>query len=351
MNIRQEKPYLTTRKLHPENQESPVHFLELETYPEKYFYKRNHFAYPNLTSDALFLPVSGHVEHTLVFTLEQIRQMPSKTIKTILECSGNKRQFFRPEVYGEQWEKGALSQGDWTGVPLRHLLQNAGILSGTQEVVFEAYDFGQRKDLDGSFYFARSLPMDIALHPDTIIAFEYNGMPIPFKHGFPFRVIVPGWYAMASVKWLKRIIVIDKKFNGPYQTIDYVFYPHKEKDEGRFPVTYMNVNSAIQRPQSLQELQTGVQVIKGMAWTGQGIVDKVEISLDNGKTWASATLSPGRHYSFSRWNYTWLAEEPGEFEILSRATDSAGRVQPEMPFWNRKGYGYNAIDRVKVKVL
>jgi DMSO/TMAO reductase YedYZ molybdopterin-dependent catalytic subunit len=345
------QPYLTTRSLIPENQESPIHFIHSPTVSNELFYRRNHFTYPKLFSISYFLPIAGAVQTPLLFFLEQITNMPSKRLKVVLECAGDKRSFFEPQVYGEQWEKGAISQGYWKGVPLRTFLQYTGISGDAKEVVFEGYDNGKRKDIDSFFHYARSLPIEVALHPDTIIAYEYNDKPIPFKHGYPFRLVVPGWYAMASIKWVKQITVINKEFTGPFQSIDYVYYPFGDNDSGKFPVTWMNVNSTIQQPLNWSTLEAGKHTVMGIAWTGRGRISKVEISFDYGETWQPAQMNYSEPYSWVQWKYEWEAIVRGEYTIMSRATDSAGRVQPKEPFWNRKGYGYNATDKIRVEVV
>jgi DMSO/TMAO reductase YedYZ molybdopterin-dependent catalytic subunit len=346
------KPYLLTRSLQPENQETPIQFIETDFLTSHLFYRRNHFSYPMLTTANYWIPINGSVNTPILFSMQDILQLPSKTIKTVLECAGNKRSLFEPKVFGEQWGKGAISQGAWKGVPLKALLELAGVKDGAKEVVVEGYDFGNRTDLDHVFTFTRSLPITKALHPDTIIAYEYNHQPIPFKHGFPLRLIVPQWYAMASVKWIKQITVINQNFTGPFQSIDYVYYPHKETNKDARPVTTMKVNSTIQKPLDRDILNTGKHFIKGIAWTGKGTIRKVEISTDNGQTWSNAKVDnrnkPG--YEWVSWSHEWNIEEKGEYTILSKATDSFSRVQPTSPLWNRKGYGYNAVDEITVKV-
>ncbi|MEH7109290.1 sulfite oxidase [Bacillus sp. JJ1764] len=345
------RPYLITKTLAPENQETPINFVTDDRIGGKLFFRRNHLNYPNFTSSFYYLPINGLVHTPRIFSLQEIYSLPSKTLKVVLECSGNRRQLFEPKVFGEQWGKGAISQGIWKGVPLKILFEYTGLMDTAKEIVFEGYDYGNRPDSDQIYNFSRSLPIEKSLEPDTIIAYEYNNQPIPFKHGFPFRLIVPGWYAMASVKWIKQIIVIDKKFKGPYQTVDYVYYPNKEDDKGKFPVTTINVNSSIQYPLDMQLLHKGIYEIKGIAWAGIGMLSKVEISLDDGQTWDTCQLtSPSEKYTWTNWSYKWEARKKGEYTIKSKATDSYGNIQPLEPFWNRKGYGYNSIDRIKVKV-
>lgn len=346
------KAHLTTHSLSPDNQETPISFLQTDTVTDRLFYRRNHHPYPQIFANHFIIPITGLVQSPLQLSMQEMLQLPSRTVECVLECAGNKRQFFSPKVFGEQWGKGAISQGVWKGVTLGTVLELAGIDKHANEIVFEGYDFGKRTDLDQDYTFARSLPMEKALHPDTLIAYEYNHQPIPFKHGFPLRLIVPQWYGMASVKWLKGITVIDGTFYGPFQTIDYIYYPDKENNKGAFPVTTLNVNSTIQKPVNRDVLNTGKHQLTGIAWTGEGKVSKVEISLDNGTTWEDASLkySDMKAYGWVSWTYTKDFREKGEYTILSRATDTYGRVQPLEPFWNRKGYGYNAIDCIVIKV-
>ncbi|MFC3884925.1 sulfite oxidase [Bacillus songklensis] len=346
------EPFLHTRKLKPENQETPISFVGGDKTPAHLFYLRNHFDYPHLTVSAYFLPVNGLVKTPRIFSIQEIMSLPAKRLKMTLECSGDKRSLFKPKVFGEQWEKGAISQGYWKGVSLKTVLQYTGLSDQAVEVVVEGYDFGERKDLIQVVPYKRSLPLRKALHGDTLIAYEYNDQPIPFKHGFPFRLIVPGWYGMASVKWIKQITVVGKPFQGPFQTIDYVYFPNPKSDVGKFPVTTMNVNSTIQQPLNMDILQTGTHFIYGIAWTGEGKIKRVEVSFDNGLTWEGANIEqkPKHPYSWVWWTYEWNVYEKGEYTILSRAADSAGRTQPLQAVWNRKGYGYNAADKICVKV-
>ncbi|MGA9174776.1 MAG: sulfite oxidase [Thermoactinomyces sp.] len=340
-------PYLVTVSLNPENQETPVHFVEEWITPEDLMYKRNHFPYPSRTEVSTTLHINGLVDRPLALDYKHLLSLPAKTLVVPLECAGNKRTFYSPRVYGVQWQKGAISQGRWKGVPLSDLLKMAGVKPTVKEIVFEAVDRGA----DGTIY-ARSLPVEKALHPDTIVAYELNGRPLPFKHGYPLRLIVPGWYAMASVKWLSKITAIDHSFKGPFQTEDYMYYPYSDTDIGKTPVTTMKVNSIIQQPQDYDQLKKGMNKIKGLAWTGEGHIVRVDVSTDNGVSWNPATLqNDTQHpYAWTFWEFAWKAEQEGEFTILSRATDSHGHTQPMQPVWNRKGYGYNGIFKIRVKI-
>ncbi|MEC1715916.1 sulfite oxidase [Schinkia azotoformans] len=352
MKNREALPYLTSKRLSPENQESPIHFLYEWLTPIKYFYRRNHFPYPVLTKENFLLSITGEVSHPRFLSYDKLLSMPVKSLLIPLECAGNKRANFMPKVYGEQWEDGAISQGKWTGVPLRNILQKAGVSNDAKEVVFDGADYGTKPTIDESIPFQRSLPIEKAMHPDTIIAYKYNNKPLTFKQGYPLRLIVPNWYAMASVKWLSKITVINHTFAGPFQADDYVYYPHKDSDNDKIPVTLLNVNSTIQKPINLSILNTGTHYIQGMAWTGCGIITEVQIGFDKGEPWHNATLYkfPHENYSWVFWSIQWKVEEKGEYTIFSRAKDSNGRIQPLTAFWNRKGYGFNAVTKVNVKI-
>lgn len=327
-------------------------FFSAPITPESYFYLRNHFPYPRISEQSFVLSIGGEVQRPRTFQFQDLLRMPYKELTVLLECAGNNRGLFRPKVFGEQWGGGAVSQGVWRGVALRDLLQWTGLQAAAKEIVFEGHDYGKRPDLNGKFVYARSLPLEKAMHPDTLIAYALNGNPIPIKQGYPFRLIVPQWYAMASVKWLRSITVIPAHFSGPFQDIDYMYYPEKDSDAGKTPVTTIHVNSIIQQPLDRSMLEKGMHHIYGLAWTGAGCINKVEISVDGGENWNPAVVQPGLQdaYSWLHWNYTWFANQKGEYTIMSRATDSSGFVQPAKARWNRKGYGYNAYSTVHVKV-
>ena len=287
-----EKPQLITRSLHPENKETPIHFLKENVTPRSLTYRRNHFPYPVRESQSYHLTLFGLT--TATFTYNQIVSMPARTITALLECSGNKRAHFQPKVFGEQWTDGAISQGIWKGVPLPYLLSITGINPGAKEIVFQGEDWGPKKGKH--IHFERSLPLAKALDPNVMVAWEHNGKPISPKHGFPYRLMVPGWYGMASVKWLKSIRVIEQPFAGPFQTDNYVYYPHKDRDDESFPVTVNRVNSIIQKPLDRQILPRGQHGITGLAWTGEGWITSVEISIDNGATWKPAPSTLDRNH-------------------------------------------------------
>ncbi|EKN62745.1 sulfite oxidase [Neobacillus bataviensis LMG 21833] len=343
------KAHLIAKSLLPENQETPIHFLEEKITPRSLTFRRNHFPYPKFPIQPFFLTITGSVKNPLIFHYSQITSMPSQTITALLECSGNKRAHFEPKVFGDQWKEGALSQGNWKGVPLSYLLSLTEVNTGAREIVFLGDDSGVK---DGQHvHFQRSLPLEKALDQHVIVAWEHNQKPLSPKHGFPFRLIVPGWYGMASVKWLKTIHVINHSFSGPFQTDDYVYYPHKSEDKDSFPVTTNRVNSIIQHPLDRQILKPGKHEITGLAWTGEGVITSVEISVDNGVTWKAASLhNPTQKYQWVKWSISHVFEKNHESTVKVRAFDSTGQSQPDQAFWNRKGYGHNQVSQIKVQI-
>lgn len=343
------KPHLITRSLTPEIQETPIHFVEDRDTPSHLAFRRNHFPYPVKFLHSPFLTITGSVKTPITFSYNQIISMPSRTVISLLECSGNKRAFFEPKVFGDQWTGGAISQGKWKGVPLHYLLSLTGIKAGAREIVFHGADSGIKKEQH--VYFERSLPLEKALDSQVIVAWEHNQKPISPKHGFPFRLIVPGWYAMASVKWLKTIRVIDHSFSGPFQIEDYVYFPYKNQDKSSIPVTTNRVNSIIQQPVDRQILKPGHHEITGLAWTGEGVITSVEISVDNGGAWKPAFIAnKPQKYQWVKWSSSYAFEKSQEYIIKVRAYDSEGQSQPEQAFWNRKGYGYNEISQITVQI-
>lgn len=341
-------PHRRTITLHPDNQESPIHFYDQWITPDGLHYLRNHYRYPDYLHTNQSLSVTGDVRKMLTWTPDQLRTLPSKKLLVPLECAGNKRSSLQPRPFGVQWGEGALSQAWWRGVPLRDLLERTGWKEGAVEVVFTGTDGHEEREP-----FQRSLPLAKALDPDTLVCWEMNGQPIPHKHGGPLRLIVPGWYAMASVKWLCEIRVTTHPFQGTFQTEEYVYYPHSDDDEDKAPVTTININAIIQYPLNCDILQPDdPRLIRGIAWTGEGAVDRVEVSIDGGTHWNPALLQrfPHQPYAWVRWTLPWNPERGRTYGIVCRARDTAGRMQPPTPRWNRKGYGSNGAVSIQIKI-
>ena len=239
--------------------------------------------------------------------------MPQVSKFVTIECSGNKRSLLEPPVPGEQWQIGAVGNAKWTGVSLSYLLDQLQIKGNAVELVFTGSDAGIRPDMDTPVNFIRSLPLDKALLSECILALAMNDEPIPHKHGFPLRLIVPGWYGMAHVKWVNKITATSTPFKGPFQAIDYVYITNEGDYHDALPVTEMKVNSIITWPSKGELLHLGTHTVRGLAWAGKGTVAMVEVSIDNGMTWTIAKLTSPEHvpFTWTFWEYSWQLPHQG----------------------------------------
>lgn len=347
---------LIERVREPQNLEFPFHTLDSFIIPNDRFYVRNHFAAPRLEARTWRLRVEGAVMRPLELTYEQLRELPTRTVTATLECAGNSRALNVPPLRGVGWQQGAVGNAAWTGVPLAAVLERAELRPAAAEVVLEGADRGEVTSEPrpaGPIPFARGLPLAKARQNEVLLAFRMNDADLPPAHGFPVRAIVPGWYGMASVKWLTRLIVTDAPFQGFWQTTDYSIY---ERDQGlpvQRSITEMQIKSLIAQPRAGATVTAGAEVrVHGAAWTGESEVNRVEISADAGRTWADARLQ-GRpqRYAWRLWEYTWRAPaNAGRVSLLSRATDARGRTQPAARDPDRRNYMVNHLLPVEVQV-
>jgi DMSO/TMAO reductase YedYZ molybdopterin-dependent catalytic subunit len=255
-----------------------------------------------------------------------------------------------PTPEGEPWEYGAVSTAEWTGVPLQLLLETAGLGPGVTEIVAQGHDGGHVSDARGDEPFARSLPLEKAFHPDTILAYTMNGEPLPVSHGFPVRLLVPGWYGMASVKWLSSLRAIGGSFDGFFQVDRYIMREPGAAAPPR-PVTQIGVRSIITTPRNGATAGVGTHLVRGYAWSGAAPVTGIEVSTDGGATWEPARWTSGEaRYAWRSWELRWEAAAAGPVIIQSRATDAAGNRQPDAAAWNDLGYCNNAIQSIHVDV-
>jgi len=318
--------------------------------PNSRFYVRNHFQTPRLDPASWQLEVSGLVERPLQLTLRELYNMRSETVVATLECAGNGRSGFDPPAEGEQWQLGAVSTAEWTGVPLAEILDRAGLMPEAREILFRGADQGNVGEAADPIRFERSLPVTDAGHFGALLAYAMNGEPLPLEHGYPMRVIVPGWYAVASVKWLTDIEVLGSPFTGFFQAKRYVYEIERDGTLTREPVRLQQVRSVITQPSADQEVPAGDLVVRGVAWSGAAPIDKVEVSIGTGP-WQNARLIGQRHrHSWQWWELLTQIDSPGQTTVRARATDLAGRTQPERPLWNRLGYGANAVHNVPLLV-
>jgi DMSO/TMAO reductase YedYZ molybdopterin-dependent catalytic subunit len=310
------------------------------------FYVRNHFSIPRLDAASWRLSVGGLVERSTTFGMRDLRAMPSQTVVATLECAGNGRSRFDPPVAGEQWQLGAVGTAEWTGVPLAALLERCRARGAAREIVFRGADSGGVPGRSWPVCYERSLSLEDARGSDALLAYAMNGEPLPIRHGHPLRLIVPGWFAMASVKWLTEIELIDHAFVGHFQTETYVF----ERGDSREPMRQQNVRSVITEPTGGERCRPGALRISGLAWSGAAPIAKVEVSV-GGQPWSEAALiGDAERYGWRRWQLIAAIEQPGSCILLARATDAAGRTQPARATRNRLGYGNNEIHEIAVQV-
>jgi anti-anti-sigma factor len=342
---------MVVHRAHPLNCETSIPALMGGVVmPNQRFYVRNHFQIPKLDPSSWRLKVVGLVERPLTLSLRDLMKMPSQTQFVTLECAGNGRSSLSPRVNGEQWNLGAVSTAEWTGVPLAEVLDRAGIKLGAREVVFRGADSGKLDASSEPIRFERGLSMDEAQGSEALLAYAMNGETLPIQHGYPLRVIVPGWYAVASVKWLTEIEVISGLFSGHYQTETYFFEWQRGEQVVREPVSLQRVRSLITEPEPDTEVEQGELPIRGVAWSGAAPIARVEVRIGDGP-WHDARLVGGRkRHSWQGWELIARLEQAGSTVISARATDMASRTQPDSPEWNRLGYGNNAIQKVRVDV-
>jgi DMSO/TMAO reductase YedYZ molybdopterin-dependent catalytic subunit len=333
--------------------ETPVEYFNTWLTPVPHFFVRNHMHEPSeLSRDDWRLTVGGEVERPFTVTLAELSKIESHSVVNTLECAGNGRSLHRPQVPGIQWGKGAVSTARFSGPRLRDVLRRAEVKSTGKHIMFRGLD-----EVPGKVPpFIRSIPIEKALDADTLVATHMNGTPLTKHHGFPARALVPGWIGAASCKWLTEIKVLDSEFAGNFMSPAYRFpnQPGKPGDavkpEDTHPLTALSVKSVISGPLDGASLKSGRVAVHGAAWAGEADVVKVEVSTDGGKSWNPAALGHDQaHYAWRLWSYEWKARS-GDYNILSRATDSLGRTQPAAPVWNPSGYLYNAADQVKIHV-
>jgi DMSO/TMAO reductase YedYZ molybdopterin-dependent catalytic subunit len=342
---------LVVHRAHPLNCETSIPaLLGGVVMPNAHFYVRNHFQIPKLDPVTFRLAVGGLVERPLSLSLGDLHNMRSQTLVVTLECAGNGRTLFQPPIAGEKWNLGAVSTAEWTGVPLTEVLDRAGVRASAREVLFSGADGGSLEGHSGPVRFERSLQIDHARDAEGLLAYAMNGEPLPIQHGYPVRLVVPGWYAVASVKWLTDIELIDRPFVGPYQTDKYWYEWERDSQVVREPVTLQRVRALITDPTPDQKARCGELAIRGVAWSGAGPIARVEVSV-GGRGWQEARLvSERRRHSWQWWELITRVEEPGTVTLRARATDLAGRTQPESTEWNRLGYGNNTVHQVSVRM-
>jgi len=330
---------LLVRRAHPLNCETPLSALTGGlVMPNVKFYVRNHFGIPDLDPAGWRRHVGGLVERHLSLGLAQLRAMRSASAAVTLECAGNGRAGLKPPAPGEQWGVGAVSTAEWSGVPLTEVLDRAGVQATAREVLFRGADRGQVDGQGERVHFERSLPVDLLGQAGALLAYAMNGEELSAQHGYPLRLVVPGWYAVASVKWLARIELIAQPFRGHFQADRY----HINGE----PLFLQRVRSLIIEPAPGTTAEPGDITVRGVAWSGVAPIARVDVSIGSAP-WRPATLvgEPRRH-SWQWWELPAHLAGPASVTIRAKATDMAGRTQPDQPQWNPLGYANNAITEV-----
>ena len=343
---------LVIRSAEPLNAETSVPDLAGgAVMPTRRFYLRDHFPIPNLDGQSYRLSVRGLVERPLDLSLRDLHNLPSESRVVTLECAGNGRSFFDPKVPGEPWALGAVSTAEWTGVPLSELLDRAGVQQAATDIVFRGEDQGRVAGHDAPVRFERSLPVDQVEGTGALLAYAMNGEPLSAPHGYPLRLIVPGWYAVASVKWLSEIIVTDRTFDGYFQATKYWYEWVRNGREEREPVTLMNVRALIVTPAAGMRLSRGETAIRGVGWSGAAGLAKIEVSVNDGAWQEARLIGEPSLGAWQWWELRLSLEQAGPLVIRARATDMAGRTQPDLAEWNRLGYGNNSVQCVAADVV
>ena len=342
---------LVVHRAHPLNCETSIRDLVGGVVmPNARFYVRNNFQIPNLDRATFRLTVGGLVERSLSLGARDLLNMRSQSLVVTLECAGNGRTRFDRPTEGEKWAFGAVSTAEWTGVPLVEILDRAGVSTRAREVLFRGADCGVVESGSESIHFERSLQLDDARGGDVLLAYAMNGEPLPVQHGYPLRLIVPRWYAVASVKWLTEIELIDRPFAGHFQNHKYWYEWERDGQVVREPVRVQRVRSLITEPSPDAEVQPGELCIRGVAWSGAAPIARVAVSVGD-SPWQDARLvGERRSYGWQWWELMTRVEQSGRLTLRARATDLADRTQPERGEWNRLGYGNNAIQEVPIRV-
>jgi DMSO/TMAO reductase YedYZ molybdopterin-dependent catalytic subunit len=334
------------------NHGMPLEALRYDITPVGLHYLLIHFDIPEADERTWTLELGGRVAAPRTLTMDQLRRRSVVTAPVTLECAGNGRARMDPRPVSQPWLEEAVGTAEWTGTPLRSLLEEAGVGPDAVEVLFGGADRGVQGGLEHDY--ERSLPLEEAMREEVLLAWGVNGRPLPPQHGHPLRLVVPGWYGMTSVKWLRRISVLAEPFEGFQQTGSYLI--HASEDDPGTPVTRIQPRSLLAPPgipefeRRVRHLTPGRHLLTGRAWSGLAPVAGVEVSTDGGRGWQPAELGPQpTPWAWAGWRFAWDAA-PGTYELCSRATDAAGNTQPMGPTWNTGGYANNAVQRVVVTV-
>ncbi|NUT35118.1 MAG: sulfite oxidase [Hamadaea sp.] len=327
----------------------PLEALRYDVTPPGLHYLLIHYDIPMVDPSGWELTVGGRVGTPLRLDLADLQRREPVTVRVTMECAGNGRARLTPRPISQPWLVEAVGTAEWTGVRLRDVLDEAGVGDDAVEVVFTGADHGIERGVEQDY--RRSLTLAEARHPDVLLAYQMNGAPLPPQHGYPLRLIAPGWYGMAHVKWLRDIEVVTEPFTGFQQTVAYRF--RQTPDEPGEPVTRIRPRALLVPPgypdflSRTRIVAPGEHLLEGRAWSGAAPVEAVEVSADGGQTWQAAPLEPddGHRWAWRRFTFRWQAT-PGEHTLTARARDADGTVQATGQDWNRGGFGNNGIQLI-----
>ncbi len=332
----------------PLNAETPVEALRSWITANSVFFSRNQSEMKSAVSlEDWRLTIEGNVENPREFTFDDILRMPRAVAANTLECSGNGRSLLKEKTSGNPWTIGAVGNAVWSGVWLKEILQTAGLQKTAQHVAFEGMDepLGSSK-----IKFIRSISLGKAMN-STLLAYEMNGEPLPLPHGFPIRVLALGWTGASCCKWLKKIMVLEQPCEGHYMDKMYRIYQKAEDSKSGTVVTAIPTKTIITQPSSGKALKPGRIVVLGAAYGGEADIVKVEVSVDEGKTWSHAEfIGPHEPFAWRQWQYLWEAKQGGTYRLMARATNAEGNQQPMKARWNVLGYGNNGVEEHSVTV-
>lgn len=334
----------------PLNLESSSASLDSFRTPTAELFVRSHHGAPAVGLRPWSVRVEGLVEHPLTLGLDDLAGFEKVETPAVIQCAGNSRLHYEPRVPGLPWDRGAVGHAFWGGVRLADLLKKAGVKAGAAHVQFFGADVPTSAKGPA---FIRSIPLDRARSEDVVLALAVNGETLPVLHGGPARLVVPGWYANNWPKWVRQIVVSADEATSFYMKPGYRMARKPTPPgvdpppEEMLPVTWMNVKSLITSPESGAKVAKGPLEVRGVAWTGEGHVVKVEVSTVEAPSWREAELlDEPRPGSWRRFKIAWDPPAAGTFTLQARATDSKGNVQPEITPWNKSGYVWNGYDRV-----
>jgi DMSO/TMAO reductase YedYZ molybdopterin-dependent catalytic subunit len=337
----------------PEDLETPVKYYDSWVTPIDAFFVRQHLPRPAAIDPAAFrVKINGLVSKELSLGVADLEKLPQHTVPATLECTGNGRGFYSPKVPGIQWGRGAVGNAEWSGPRLSDVLKLAGVDTKAKFLEIDGADNGVAQTPD----FVRSMPMEKALHPATLLALKMNGAS-PEIHGFPIRLIVPGWDGTSWVKWVVRLTPTAAMSGGFFMNPGYRYpkYPVPPgtpvRPDELEVIESMPVKSTLTAPEDGAKIPFAPVTIRGFAWAGVNAIERVEVSTQGGSKWQAAQLSQQKlPFAWRLFTLNWKPQAPGYHTIMARAVDTAGNEQPIVSPWNPSGYLWNGMDRIGVTV-